>query len=223
MSVSFFGQVRTVAWRDLLRERRSGEVAWVTLPFGAVALLLIPIAIGTDAPTLRAVGVGMFWVVVMLFGVLVSVRRTGADSRSQRDMVLLTGIDPAASFVGSAAASSVLLVFFEVALGLLTIALYDIRIVGWVWVPVILLLVAIGLGLLGTLAGGIVATDRSAAALVPLIVAPLSVPLLIAATQSFEGLRLGHSILTWILMLVVVVLVLAIAGVLSARPLQETG
>ena len=223
MSVSFFGQARTVARRDLLRERRSGEVAWVTLPFGAVALLLVPIAIGTDAPTLRAVGVGMFWVVVMLFGVLVSVRRTGADSQSQKDMVSLTGIDAAASFVGSAGASSVLLVVFEVILGLLTIALYDITIVGWAWVPVILVLVAVGLGLLGTLAGAIVATDRSAAALVPLIVAPMSVPLLIAATQSFEGLRLGHSILTWILMLVVVVLVLAIAGVLSARPLQETG
>lgn len=223
MSVSFFGQARTVARRDLLRERRSGEVAWVTLPFGAVALLLVPIAIGTDAPTLRAVGVGMFWVVVMLFGVLVSVRRTGADSQSQKDMVSLTGIDPAASFVGSATASSMLLVVFEVILGLITMALYDIRIVGWIWVPLILVLVAIGLGLLGTLAAGIVATDRSAAALVPLIVAPMSVPLLIAATQSFEGLRLGHSILTWVLMLVVVVLVLAIAGVLSARPLQETG
>jgi heme exporter protein B len=223
MSVSFLGQARTVASRDLLRERRSGEVAWVTLPFGAVALLLVPIAIGTDAPTLRAVGIGMFWVVVMLFGVLISVRRTGADSQSQKDMVSLTGIDPAASFVGSATSSSLLLVVFEVILGLLTIALYDIRIVGWAWVPLILVLVAIGLGLLGTLAGGIVATDRSAAALVPLIVAPMSVPLLIAATQAFEGLRLGHSILTWILMLVVVVLVLAIAGVLSARPLQETG
>ena len=223
MSVSFFGQARTVASRDLLRERRSGEVVWVTLPFGAVALLLVPIAIGTDAPTLRAVGIGMFWVVVMLFGVLVSVRRTGADSQSQKDMVSLTGIDPAATFVGSATASSLLLVVFEVILGLLTIALYDITIVGWAWVPVILVLVAIGLGLLGTLAGGIVATDRTSAALVPLIVAPMSVPLLIAATQSFEGLRLGHSILTWILMLVVVVLVLAIAGVLSARPLQETG
>jgi heme exporter protein B len=223
MSVSFFGQARTVASRDLLRERRSGEVAWVTLPFGAVALLLVPIAIGTDAPTLRAVGIGMFWVVVMLFGVLVSVRRTGADSQSQKDMVSLTGIDPAASFVGSAWASSLLLIVFEVILGLLTIALYDIRIVGWAWVPLILILVAVGLGLLGTLAGGIVSTDRSAAALVPLIVAPMSVPLLIAATQAFEGLRLGHSILTWILMLVVVVLVLAIAGVLSARPLQETG
>jgi heme exporter protein B len=223
VSASFAGQTLTVARRDLLRERRSGEVAWVTLPFGAVALLLVPIAIGTDAPTLRAVGVGMFWVVVMLFGVLVSVRRTGADSQPQKDMVSLTGIDPAASFVGSASASALLLIVFEVILGVLTIVLYDIRIVGWVWVPLILLLVAIGLALLGTLAGGIVATDRSAAALVPLIVAPMSVPLLIAATQSFEGLRLGHSILTWVLMLVVVVLVLAIAGVLSARPLQETG
>jgi heme exporter protein B len=208
--------------RDLLRERRSGEVLWVTLPFGAVALLLIPIAIGVDTPVLKEVGVGMFWVVIMLFGVLVAVRRTTMAPRAERDMVALTGIDPAASFVGSAVANFLLLVAYEVALGALTVVLYDIEPSGWAWFPLILILVAAGLSLLGTLAGAIVASGPGTAALVPFIVAPLSVPMLIAATQSFEGLRLGHGILTWILMLVVIVLVLAIAGVLAARPLQET-
>lgn len=222
MSASFGRQTRAVMKRDLLRERRSGEVLWITIPFGAVALLLIPIAIGIDTPTLRAVGVGMFWVVIMLFGVLISVRRSTSDSLAQRDMVALTGTDPAAAFVGAALANVLLLVVFEVVLGTLTVVLYDISLAGWLWIPAILLLVAVGLALLGTLAGAIVATGQSASALVPFIVAPLSVPILIAATQSFEGLRLGHSILTWVLMLVVVVLVLAIAGVLAARPLQET-
>lgn len=223
MSPTFSKQTITVARRDLLRERRSGEVLWVTLPFGAVALLLIPIAISTDTLTLRRVGVGMFWVVVMLFGVLIAVRRTTSDSTAQRDMVALTGMDPAAVFTGTALANFLLLLVFEGVLGVLTVVLYDIDLLGAQWFPLILILVAIGLSLLGTVAAGIVATGRSTAALVPLIVAPMSVPLLIAATQSFEGLRLGKSILTWVLMLVVIALVLAVAGVLSARPLQETG
>ena len=223
MKPGFMTQAFAVARRDLRRERRSGEVVWVTLPFGAVALLLIPIAIGTDTPTLRRVGIGMFWVVVMLFGVLIAVRRTTADSLAQSDMVALTGIDPAGAFVGTATANVLLLLLFEVVLGVLTVVLYDVDLGGWQWFPVILILVAVGLSLLGTIAAGIVATGRGAAALVPLIVAPMSVPLLIAATQAFEGLRLGESILTWVLMLIVIALVLSIAGVLTARPLQETG
>ena len=42
----FWNQAFTITRRDLLRERRSGEVMWVTLPFGAIALLLVPLAIG---------------------------------------------------------------------------------------------------------------------------------------------------------------------------------
>jgi len=83
-------------------------------------------------------------------------------------------------------------------------------------------LVALGLALLGTLAGSIVSSVNAGTALVPLLVAPLSVPLLLAATQALEGLRLGRSILSWLLLMATVVLVLAIVGVLTARPLQET-
>jgi heme exporter protein B len=89
--------------------------------------------------------------------------------------------------------------------------------------PLVIILVAAGLSLLGTLAAGIVSTGRAAAALVPLLVAPLSVPLLIGATQTFEALRFGRSSLAWVLMMTLVTLVLAVAGVLSARSLQEAG
>ncbi len=219
----FLSQVRTVARRDLIRERRSGEVLWVTLPFGAIALLLVPLAIGTDTKTLEAIGLGMFWVIVMLFGVLIAVRQTNAETQPQRDLVALCGIDPAAVYAGRSLASFVLLVVFEVVLLIVAIALYDVPLVGFAWMPLVVILVAAGLSLLGTLAAGIVSTGRSAAALVPLLVAPLSVPLLIGATQTFEALRFGRSSLTWVLMMTVVTLLLAVAGVLSARPLQESG
>jgi heme exporter protein B len=195
---------------------------WVTLPFGAVALLLIPLAVGTDAPLLQRIGPGMFWVIVMLFGVLVAIRQTNAETRAQRDLVALTGLDPAAIYIGKAVGSFLLLLVFEVVLGIVTIVLYDVRPSGWFVLPAVLVLAAAGLSLLGTLAAGIVATGQSATALVPLLVAPLSVPLLLGATQAFEAIRLGHSSLSWVLMMLIVVLLLAVAGVLSARPLQET-
>jgi heme exporter protein B len=221
--MGFFSQVRLIASRDLIRERRSGEVLWVTLPFGAIALLLIPMAIGTDAPLLEQVGTGIFWAIVMLFGVLISIRQTTGETLAQRDQLALTGIDAAAIYVGRSAASFILLVIFEIVLGLVTIVLYDVPVDGWWLVPILIVIVAAGLSLLGTLAASIVSTGRNAAALVPLLVAPLSIPLLIGATQALEVLGIGGSSLAWVLMMIVSTLVLAVAGVLSARPLQEIG
>lgn len=220
---SFRTQVLTVMRRDIARERRSGEVLWVTIPFGAIALLLVPLAIGTDAPMLRRIGPGLYWTIVMLFGVLISIRQSNSENRSQRDLVALTGLDPAAIFVGRAAASFVFLIAFEAILAVVTIVLYDVSLEGVLVLPVLIVIVGVGLSLLGTLAAGIVATGTNAAALVPLLVAPLSIPLLIGASQTLEALRIGAGTLTWTLLMIVTVLVLAIAGVLAARPLQETG
>ena len=222
MTAGFWVQARSVADRDLLRERRRGEVLWITIPFGVIALLLVPLAVGTDIPLLRRIGPGLFWVIVMLFGVLVAVRQANTDSPAQRDAAALLGLDPAASFVGQTLTSALLLVGFEVLVGIAAVAFYDLPLQGWPWLLVVIPLVALGLALLGTLAGSIVSSVNAGTALVPLLVAPLSVPLLLAATQALEGLRLGRSILSWLLLMATVVLVLAIVGVLTARPLQET-
>ena len=81
---------------------------------------------------------------------------------------------------------------------------------------------ALGLALLGTLAASITSSVNAGPALVPFIVAPLAVPLLLAATQALDSLRPSDSILPWVLLMVAADLALIIAGVLTARPLQET-
>jgi heme exporter protein B len=218
--MTFWRQAREIARKDLRTEIRTGEVFFVTIPFGAVALMLIPLAIGTDAPLLRDVGPGMYWVVILLFGVLVALRQSGVDEGPQLDVLGLLGVDPAARFVGRAGATTLLLLAFELALGPVALALYDPAPKGWGWIAVLIPMVAIGLGLLGTLAATIAASIASSA-LVPLLVAPLSVPILLAAAQTMEGLALGNTIVGWILLLLIMDLLLAVAGVLSARPLQE--
>lgn len=222
MTSSLGTQSRAVARRDLLRERRRGEVLWITIPFGAIALLLFPLAVGTDAALLERIGSGLYWVVVMLFGILVAVRQAAAESTPQRDALALLGLDPAAGFAGRTLAGAVLVLLFEIVVGAVAVVLYDLPAVGAAWLLAIMPLVAVGLAMLGAIAAGVVAAGHSGAALVPFLVAPLSVPLLLAATLAFEGIRLGESILGWVLLMVVVVLVLAIVGTLTARPLQES-
>ncbi len=221
-SPGLLAQALVAAKRDLARERRRGEVLWVTIPFGVVAMLLIPMAVGADVPRLRELGPGLYWVVVLLFGILVTVRATAADSPQQRDLNRLIGLDPAAAFAGRALASFVLLLAFEIVVGLATIALYDVSLTGWVLLPVILVVAGAGLALIGSLAAAIAANLATGPALVPLLVAPLAVPLLLGATQALEGLRAGNGILPWLVLMITVVLVLLIIGVVTARPLQET-
>jgi heme exporter protein B len=222
MTSGFWHQVVAVVERDLVRERRTGDVLWVTIPFGAIALLLVPLAVGTDAVLLRQIGPGMFWVIVMLFGVLVAVGKASSETLSQQDASSLAGLDPAAGFVGRAVSVTVLLLAFEVVVGVVAVGLYDISVVGVPWLIVTLLIVAVGLALLGALTGAIVNSTSAGTALVPLLVAPLSVPLLLGATQAYDGLRFGHSILSWVLLMAAVVLLVAMIGVLTARALQET-
>ena len=156
MTTGFWHQVHAVVDRDLLRERRQGDMLWITMPFGAIALLLIPLAIGTDAVLLREIGPGMYWVIVMLFGVLVAVSRASRETLPQQDASALLGLDPAAGFVGRTISSAIFLLIFEVVVGVVAVGLYDISIIGIGWLIATMLIVAIGLALLGTLTAAIV-------------------------------------------------------------------
>jgi heme exporter protein B len=217
---SFWRQAIELGRKDLRTEVRSGEVLMITVPFGAAALMLIPLAVGTDAPLLERIGPGMYWSVVLLFGVLVTVRQSAVEGQAQEDLLGLLGVDAAARFAGRAGANFLLLLLFEALLAPVALALYDTDPAGFWWLLAVIPLVAAGLSLLGTLAASI-ARSVASSTLVPLIVVPLAVPMLLAATQITEGLRIQATILGWLLLLVVMDLLLAVAGVLSARPLQE--
>jgi len=216
----FWRQAYEIARKDLRNEFRSGEVLMITIPFGAVAMMILPLAVGTDANLLRTIGPGIYWSIILLFGVLISVRQSADENRSQRDLLALLGIDPAARFAGGAIANALLLLIFEAVLAPVAIALYDIKLEGWLWLLPLIPLVAAGLGLLGTLASGI-ASSIATSTLVPLIVVPLSVPMVLAASQIVEGLQINATIVGWFLLLVVMDLLLAVIGVVSAGPLQE--
>lgn len=220
--MSLLGQTAALVRSELRSELRAGEVLFVIVPFGAIALLLVPMAIGTDAPLLARLGPGLYWVVVLLFGVLVTQRQTAIVGRAQRDLLRLLGVDPAARFFATAATATVLLLAFETVVGVVAIVLYGSDLGDAVWLIAVLPLVAAGLAMVGTLAGSIAVELGQRSSLAPLLVAPLAIPILLGAAQANDGLLQRESILGWLAVLLITDLVIALVGVLSARPLEET-
>jgi heme exporter protein B len=220
--VTFWRQVRAITSYELLIERRSGETWSIITPFAAAALMTIPLAIGINLPLISSIGWPIFWSIALLFGMQVAWRHVSSERNAMRDAITLLGVDPAARFTGRVVASGVLLSGFMLVIGALTVFLYTPdELNRWPWLIVVGLLFAAGLAQLATLASDLTIGLGARSSLAPLLVAPLALPLLIGAAQATDSLLRSAGILPWLLMLVLANLLLAIVGVLTARPLQE--
>lgn len=221
--IGFWRQSWIVAARDARIEGRTLEALAVTVPFGAAALFLIPVGVGPDPGRLAEIGWAMAWIVVLLFGMFITFRQTAVESPAERDMLTLAGLQPAARFVGRALASGLLLVMFEVLMLPVMLLLYRPGLPqGWAWLIVVAVLVAAGLAMVGTLIAEVTRGVRGGRSLAPLLVAPAAYPLLVAAVAINDGLTSGAGILNPVLLLIAADLVLAIVGVITALPLEET-
>lgn len=221
--MSFWSQTVELARVDLAVERRLGETFRIIAPFGLVALAIFPIALGLRLTLVSDIGTSVFWALGILFGMQVALRRSSTDDRGRRDLHALVGVDPAARFVGRVLAGSLLTTAFLVVLFLAMVLLYgpDLPASATPGAAMTIVLVAVGLAELGTLAGEIAWGLRDRTAIASLIVAPLAIPLLIAGSQTLQAIAAGTGILPGVLLMVTTDLALAVAGVALARPLEE--
>lgn len=215
------GQALTLARKGLTVEYRVGEALFVIAPFGAVALFIMPLAIGADIPLLRSIGLDLYWVVVLLFGVLTALRKSSVEGSAQVGMLRLAGVSTLTRLLGDALASTVLLLGFQLLLIPVAVMLYDPRLSGWIWLLPVLVAVAIGLALLGSLSQALLESVDVRMTLGPLLTVPLAIPLLLGATQTFEAARYGTYPGSWLALIVTVDLVLLLGVAFAARYLEE--
>lgn len=209
--------------KDLRVDWRGGETIWMVAPFAALALMLAPLAIGTDTALLRRIGPGMLWLILLLFGMTIALRPPSREPRAMRDLMALSGLDPAARLLGDALGSAVLLFGVTLILTPAMIAFYAPE--GrplWVWLLLLAVVGSIALGLLGSLIGALVTGLRARTSLAPLLALPPAVPVLVATTRGTESAIARRSSISWILLLVAMNLALTVAGVLLAGPLDDT-
>ena len=137
-------------------------------------------------------------------------------------LMSMLGMDPAARFVARVIASALLLLAFSLVLVPTVIILYaPIAPAGWPILSVILVMVCMGIAAIGTLSGEVTIGLRNRTVLAPLLVTPLSVPLLVSAAVATDSLLSQGSILVPALIILFTLLGVTAIGVLTARPLEE--
>lgn len=215
-----------VAGKDLRIEGRSRVTLQQVLPFGLIVLLLFAFALDPDRGVLERVAPGLFWIAVLL-AVLLAVGRAFAieADNGATDALRMSGLDPAAIFLGKAAAIAVQLIALETLLAIGVVVLFDVTLdsLG----PLVLATAAatVGLAAAGTLYGVLAAGLRVRETLVPVLLLPVVSPVLLGATRAWEAAIDGvpSDAWPWVGILGVFAMLAVGAGMLAFGPLLEEG
>jgi heme exporter protein B len=222
--MNLWAQARLVAGKDLRIEANARVGLAQILPFGGIVLILFAFALDPQRGLLPRVAPGLFWVAVLLASLLAVGRSFAIEAEhGARDALRLLGLDGAAVFLGKAAAIVVELVALEAMLLLGVFGLYDVTPRGLQAIVPAALAATVGIAATGTIYGVLAAGHRMRETLVPLLVLPISAPVMLGATRAFESALAGdmHEAWPWVQLLVVFAVVYSVVGVLAFGSLLE--
>ncbi|MDG2027071.1 MAG: heme exporter protein CcmB [Acidimicrobiales bacterium] len=179
--------VLLVAAKDLRIEWRSRVTVSQVLPFALLVLVLFGFALDANRPVLDAATGGLFWVAVMFVSIVAVQRSTSIETTDgARRALLLAGVEPAAVFLGKAAAVALQLLAVEVVMVGGVIVLYDASIESIGLLVATCLVATVGIAAAGTLLGALVAGVRARETVLPILLLPVLAPVLIGATRAFD-------------------------------------
>ena len=183
----FAGDATLVAAKDLRIEWRARTTLGQVVPFALLVLVLFGFALNANRPTLQVATPGLLWMTA-LFTTVVAVQRSVAveSDDSARRMLLLSGMAPAAAFAGKAAAVAAQLLAVELLLVPGAVLLYGAEIDSLALVATTCVAATVGLAAAGSLLGAVVAGVRAHQTVLPILLLPVSAPVLIGATRAFE-------------------------------------
>jgi heme exporter protein B len=186
--------LQAVARRDLLLARRRRVEMLLPLGFFIVAAALFPIGVGPEPQTLRQIGPGVVWVCALLAGMLSVTQMFASDLQDGSLEQMLRSPEPLVAIV----AGKVLAHWLTTGLPLVLAApliglLFGMQAAAIGALAGTLLLGTPILSLLGAVGAALTLGLRSGAALVFLLVLPLTVPALIFGTGAVVAIDGGLS------------------------------
>jgi len=215
-----------VSAKDLRIERRAKVALGQILPFGAIVLLLFAFALDPDRGVLTRAAPGLFWVAVLLAALLAVSRAFAIESENAAvDGLRLSGLDPAAIFLGKTAAVLIQLLLLEAVLTVGVVVLYDLPLGAFGPLVLATLAATVGIAATGIVYGVLTAGLRLRETLMPLLVLPVATPVLFGATRAWEASVDGApaEAWPWVALLAAFALISTTVGMLAYGPLMEDG
>ena len=200
-------RVRAIAMKDLTTELRAKAGFNGVASLAVTILILLGLALGPDAQALRNAAVGAVWLATLFSGVLAFNRSFQVEIESGALEPLLLYPGPRwPIFAGKLVAN---LIFVGLMVGLVMavgIVLFGITIPPrWITLLAVAALGVIGLVVLGTFYASMSSRSRAREVLLPLLLFPMLVPVLLAATTASKallGADLMHEAGAWMRLLI---------------------
>jgi len=200
-------RVRAIARKDVTTELRAKAGFNSVASLGVTILVLLGLALGPDAEALRDAAVGAVWLATLFSGVLAFNRSFQVELESGALEPLLQYPGPRWTiFAGKLLGNLIFLTLMVAIVVPAGVVLFGVQIPArWPSLLGVLTLGVLGLVVLGTFYASMASRSRAREVLLPLLLFPMLVPVLLAATtasRALLGADVMHEAGAWIRLLV---------------------
>ena len=172
--------------KDLTVEVRSLEIAYTTLFFAVSCVLVFAFALVRDGRAPEDGAAGILWIAIAFAGTLALGRAFERERQSEtlRALLLAPAARPAI-YVGKLLGIVALLVACEIVLVPLVALLFQAPLFAQpVWLAIVLLAGTVGFAAVGTLFAAMLVRARTRDVLLPVLLYPITVPVIIAGVRA---------------------------------------
>jgi heme exporter protein CcmB len=176
--------------KDLTVEVRSKEIAYTTLFFGVSCVLVLAFSLVQEGRAAEGVGAGVLWMAIMFAGNLALGRTFERERQAEtlRALMLVPAPRPAV-YLGKLAGILVLLAATEAVLVPLVALLFEARLLDRpFWLAAVVGAGTLGFSAVGTLFAAMLVRARSRDVLLPILLYPITVPVIIAGVRATVAL-----------------------------------
>jgi heme exporter protein B len=182
--MSAWRAVMAIVAKDVAAELRSKETLSTLLIFALMVVVVFNFAFELRVENVRQIAPGVLWVAFTFAGVL-ALNRSFVVEREEGciEGLRLTPVDRGAIYLGKFLANTLFMLMGEACILPIFAVLFDVSILN----PVLWLIVVlgtVGFVAVGTLFAAMAVNTRAREAMLPLLLFPIVVPVLIAATKS---------------------------------------
>lgn len=181
--MSFLRKVVVIAAKDVLAELRTRETLAGMLVFALLVVLIFNFAFELRVDNVREVVPGALWVTFTFAGVL-GLNRSFSLEKDQGSLegLLLAPVDRSAVYLGKTCANVLFMLIVEVVMVPAATVFFNVPLLSLPLLAVILL-GTIGFAGVGTLLSAVSVNTRAREVMLPLLLFPISVPVVIAAVK----------------------------------------
>lgn len=196
MVAELFRRTWAMTRKDVTVELRARERVNAMLFFAALVLFIFNFALGPDQERLREVAPGLLWLAFLFTGMLGLARSFQAERENECfEELLLTPGDRESIYYGKLAGNVLFMAMAEALILPLFGVLYNLDI--WEHLPslaLVALLGTLGFSTIGTLLAAMTAHLRAREVMLPLLLFPLTVPVILGSVRATEAILAGEGL-----------------------------